>query len=62
MYLIYGLVLIAAAVVMLTMGRPAKGMEAAPFLKVWIAGQAYVAVVLVAFVIGTSFVIMSLPG
>lgn len=62
MYLIYGLVLIAAAIVMLAIGRPAKGMEAAPFLRVWIVGQAYITVVLVAFVIGTSFVIMSLPG
>jgi len=62
MHLIYGLVLIGVAVVMLVMGRPAKGMDAAPFLKVWIVGQLYAMVALVGFVIGTSFVIMNLAG
>ena len=61
MNLIYGLILIGVGVGMLAFGRPAKGMDAAPFLKVWIVGQMYVLATLVAFVMGTSFVVMSLP-
>jgi len=62
MQLIYGLVLIGTAVVMLIVGRPATGADAAPFLKVWIVGQVYAMVALVGFVIGGSFVVMRLGG
>lgn len=62
MQLIYGLLLIGTAVVMLMVGQPAKGANAAPFLKAWIVGQVYAMVALVGFVIGGSFVVMSLGG
>jgi hypothetical protein len=39
---IYGVALIALAVGMMFVGRPAKGMDSAGFLKVWIVGQAYI--------------------
>jgi len=39
---IYGVALIALAVGMIFVGRPAKGMDSAHFLKVWIGGQAYI--------------------
>jgi len=62
MHLIYGLVLIGVAVLMLILGRPAQGMDTAPFLKVWIVGQMYAMATMVGFVIGTSFVIVGLAG
>jgi len=61
MNLIYGLILIGVAIVMLIFGRPGKGMDVAPFLKAWIVGQMYVIATLIAFVMGTSLVVMSLP-
>ena len=59
---IYGLALIAVAVGMVFLGRPGKGMDSAPFLKVWIVGQAYIIATIVCLVMGTTLIIQSLPG
>ena len=59
---IYGVALIALAVGMMFVGRPAKGMDAAPFLKVWIVGQAYIIATIICLVIGTTLIIQNLPG
>jgi hypothetical protein len=55
-----GLGLIAVTVCMVMLGRPSDG-EAAPFLKVWFVGQAYILTALTAAVIGVTFVIGNLP-
>jgi len=59
---IYGVALIALAVGMIFVGRPAKGMDSAPFLKVWIVGQAYIVATIICLVVGTSLIIQSLSG
>ena len=59
---IYGAALIALAVGMMFVGRPAKGMDSAPFPKVWIVGQAYIVATIICLVIGTTLIIQSLPG
>ena len=59
---IYGVALIALAVGMIYVGRPAKGMDSAPFLKVWIVGQAYIVATIICLVVGTSLIIQSLSG
>ena len=59
---IYGLSLIALAAGMMFMGRPAKGMDSAPFLRVWIVGQAYIIATIICLVIGTTLIIQSLSG
>ena len=59
---IYGLALIALAVGMMFVGRPAKGMDSAPFLRSWIVGQAYIIATIVCLVVGTTLIIQSLPG
>ena len=57
---IYGIALIALAVGMMFMGRPAKGMDSAPFLKVWIVGQAYIIATIICLVMGTTLIIQGL--
>ena len=59
---IYGVALIALAIGMIFVGRPAKGMDSAHFLKVWIVGQAYIIATIICLVIGTTLIIQSLPG
>jgi hypothetical protein len=58
---IYGVALIALAIGMLV-GRAPKGMDSAPFLKVWIVGQAYAIATIICLVIGTTLIIQSLSG
>ena len=57
-----GLALIALAVGMVFVGRPAKGMPYAPFLRVWIVGQAYIMAAMICLVIGVSLIIINLPA
>ena len=59
---IYGVTLIALAIGMILVGRAPKGMDSAPFLKVWIVGQAYIIATIICLVIGTTLIIQSLPG
>jgi hypothetical protein len=59
---IYGVALIALAVGMIFIGRPAKGMDSASFLKIWIVGQAYIVATIICLVMGTSLIIQRLPG
>ena len=59
---IYGVALIALAIGMILMGRAPKGMDSAPFLRVWIVGQAYIIATIVCLVIGTTLIIQSLSG
>jgi len=59
---IYGVALIALAIGMILVGRAPKGMDSAPFLKVWIVGQAYIIATIVCLVIGTTLIIQSLSG
>ncbi len=55
-----GLVLIAVAIAMVVLARPADG-ELAPFLKVWIVGQIYALAAMVTAVMGVTIVIISRP-
>jgi hypothetical protein len=59
---IYGVALIALAVGMILVGRAPKGMDSAPFLKIWIVGQAYIIATIICLVIGTTLIIQSLSG
>jgi len=59
---IYGVALIALAIGMILVGRAPKGMDSAPFLRVWIVGQAYIIATIVCLVIGTTLIIQNLPG
>jgi hypothetical protein len=59
---IYGVALIALAIGMIVVGRAPKGMDSAPFLKVWIVGQAYIIATIVCLVVGTTLIIQSLSG
>ena len=59
---IYGVALIALAIGMIVVGRAPKGMDSAPFLKVWIVGQAYIIATIICLVIGTTLIIQSLSG
>ena len=59
---IYGVALIALAIGMILVGRASKGMDSAPFLKVWIVGQAYIIATIICLVIGTTLIIHNLPG
>ena len=55
-----GLILIAAPIAMLVVARPADG-ESAPFLKVWIVGQAYALAAMLSAVIGVTIIISTWP-
>jgi len=59
---IYGVALIALAIGMILVGRAPKGMDSAPFLRVWIVGQAYIIATIVCLVVGTTLIIQSLSG
>ena len=59
---IYGVALIALAIGMILVGRAPKGMDSAPFLRVWIVGQAYIIATIVCLVLGTTLIIQNLPG
>ena len=59
---IYGVALIVLAIGMILVGRAPKGMDSAPFLKIWIVGQAYIIATIICLVIGTTLIIQSLPG
>jgi hypothetical protein len=59
---IYGVALIVLAIGMILVGRAPKGMDSAPFLKVWVVGQAYIIATIVCLVIGTTLIIQSLSG
>jgi len=59
---IYGVALIALAIGMILVGRAPKGMDSAPFLRVWIVGQAYIIATIVCLVVGTTLIIQGLPG
>jgi len=59
---IYGVALIALAIGMILVGRAPKGMDSAPFLRVWIVGQAYIIATIICLVIGTTLIIQNLPG
>jgi hypothetical protein len=55
-----GLILIAVPIAMLVVARPADG-ESAPFLKVWIVGQAYALAAMLSAVIGVTIIISTWP-
>jgi len=55
-----GLILIAIAIAMVVMARPADG-GSAPFLKVWIVGQIYALAAMVSAVMGIAILIISGP-
>jgi hypothetical protein len=55
-----GIVLIAVAIAMIIVARPADG-ESAPFLKVWVVGQIYALAAMVSAVTGVTMVIISRP-
>ena len=59
---IYGVALIALAIGMILVGRAPKGMDSAPFLKIWIVGQAYIIATIICLVIGTTLIVQSLSG
>jgi hypothetical protein len=55
-----GLVLIAIAIAMVLVARPADG-ESAPFLKVWIVGQVYALTAMLSAVMGVTLAIINAP-
>jgi len=55
-----GLILIAIAIAMVVMVRPADG-GSAPFLKVWIVGQIYALTAMVSAVMGIAILIINRP-
>lgn len=55
-----GLILIAVAIAMVVLARPADG-ESAPFLKVWIVGQIYALAAMVSAMMGVTIVIVTRP-
>ena len=55
-----GLVLIAVTIAMVVVARPKNGVSA-PFLKVWIVGQAYALAAMVSAVIGVTIIISTWP-
>jgi zinc transporter ZupT len=55
-----GLVLLAVTVAMIVVARPADGVSA-PFLRVWIVGQAYALAAMVSAVIGVTILITTWP-
>jgi hypothetical protein len=55
-----GIVLIAVAIAMIIVARPADG-DSAPFLKVWVVGQIYALAAMVSAVTGVTMVIISRP-
>lgn len=55
-----GLVLIAVTIAMVVVARPKNGVSA-PFLKVWIVGQAYALTAMVSTVIGITVIISTWP-
>ena len=60
MILIAGVALIAVAVGMILLARPRDGVSA-PYLKVYIVGQAYVMAAMVSAVIGVALIIANWP-
>ncbi len=57
---ISGLLLIAFTAAMIVVARPSDGISA-PFLRIWIVGQAYTLIALISAVMGVSLLIISLP-
>ncbi len=55
-----GLILIAVAVAMVAISRPADG-KSAPFLKIWLVGQIYALSAMVSAVLGVTIVISTWP-
>jgi len=55
-----GLVLVAITIVMLVVGRPSDGV-AAPYLKNWVAGQAYTLTALASAVLGVTVIVANWP-
>lgn len=55
-----GLVFIAVAIGLILIGRPGDGVSAR-FLRVWIVGQAYAMITLIAAVMGVTLIITDLP-
>jgi len=55
-----GLVLIAVTIAVVVVARPKDGVSA-PFLKVWIVGQAYALTAIVSAVIGVTIIIFTWP-
>ncbi len=55
-----GLILIAVAIAMIVVARPADG-ESAPFLKAWVVGQIYTLAAMVSAVTGVTVVIITRP-
>jgi len=58
MNIVYGLVLIVAAVGMTWVARPAPGHASAPFLKGWMLGEFYAMAVLICGVTGVCFLLL----
>ncbi len=57
MNIIYGLALLAFAIAMTIWEGRVPGWTSAPFLKVWIVGQAYAMTIVIAFVLAAVFLI-----
>ena len=55
-----GIALIALTIGMVVLGRPADGV-AAPFLKAWLAGQAYILGAMVSALAGITMMITEWP-
>jgi hypothetical protein len=55
-----GLILVAVTIAMMVAGKPGDG-ESAPFLKVWIVGQAYALTAMVSAVVGVTIMITAWP-
>jgi len=56
-----GIAFILLTAGMVWVARPAEGLDSAPFLRVWIVGQAYVMAAMVSAVIGITLVIINWP-
>ena len=59
---VYGFALILIGGGMVWIARPAKGADCAPFLRAWIAGQAYALVAMICTVMGMTYLISGWPG
>ena len=62
MYFFLGIAFILATVGMIWVARPPQGQSAAPFLRVWIVGQAYVMAAMVSAVVGVALAIINWPS
>jgi hypothetical protein len=53
----YGIAALCLAILMIWVARPADGISAPPFKKVWVVGQLYVMATMVVMVIGVALIL-----